>query len=302
MRLVTIVDSTGVGHALEKSRTLSSTPENVQRWTNARCVRQIATVRDMPPDDERTTLRAFDGLAAIYDRHRPRYPPAIFERMLAGLPSPADVADVGCGTGISARALAEHSARVVGIDPGEDMLTRARERCATWPTIRFQRGTAEATGLDDASMDLVLAAQAFHWFDHDKALREFHRVLRPGGRCAMLWNLRVNDGGFTDRYNRIVVSAAEHLDPSARSGRDVLAEPLHRSQLFRDVEVITVPSPQTLDEAGIVGRATSASYFPREEPERSSRLAALRDAFAEHATNGFVTLRQDAQLTIATKA
>ncbi len=253
--------------------------------------------------DSRPTLRAFDGLAAGYDRHRPRYPEAIIDAIFAGVPVAPVVADVGCGTGISTRAIAARAGQVIGVDPGEDMLLTARSLSAAFSNIRFIRGTAEATTLADASVDVVLVAQAFHWFDAKLALAEFHRILRPGGRCALLWNLRTSDrGGFTDDYNRIVVSAADSIDPSARAARQVLGAPLLDSPLFTHATVVSAPSPQVLDQEGVIGRATSASYFPRQDPERASRLEQLHAAFMRSAKDGRVTLQQVAQLTIATRA
>lgn len=250
---------------------------------------------------ERSTHRAFDGLASGYDRHRPTYPTRIIDALFEGLRPDCCVADVGCGTGISTRLVAPRAGSVVAVDPGEDMLANAARRCDGVANIRFLKAPAEATGLPDRSVDLVLAAQAFHWFDPDRALAEFHRILRPGGRCALLWNLRVPDGGFTDDYNRIVVSAEVRIDPSVLAGRTSLALPLERSSLFRDVRTVVEPSPQSLDEEGAVGRATSASYFPRDEPERGERLRALRAAVRAHAVDGVVTLRQEARLTMATR-
>ncbi len=249
--------------------------------------------------DDRSTLSAFEGLAASYAKHRPTYPLAIFEAALEGLPVPPRVADVGCGTGISSRLLASLGARVVGVDPSLDMLSQARQ--ASPESIEWRRGTAEATGLPDASVDLVVAAQAFHWFDPQRALAEFHRILRPGGRVALVWNLRQKDGGFTDAYERIVVGERERLDPSTRAAREDLDAALVASPRFHLLEVARADSPQVLDEEGIIGRATSASYFPRHEPVRSERLAELRAAFARHAKDGVVTLSQEARATIAVK-
>lgn len=256
-------------------------------------------------DDDRPTLRAFDGLAIAYDQHRPHYPDAIIDALLTNVRRPDGgapvIADIGCGTGISSRAIAPAAARVVAIDPGEDMLATARARSRDFPTIEFRKGTAEATGLAAESVDLVLMAQAFHWCDAERALVEFHRILRPGGRCGLLWNLRTSDGGFTDDYNRIVVAAATALDPSVRSGREALGRPLLESPLFTNATVVTAPSPQRLDEAGVVGRALSASYFPKMEPERGERLAELRASVRRHAVNGIVVLQQVAELTMATR-
>jgi ubiquinone/menaquinone biosynthesis C-methylase UbiE len=251
--------------------------------------------------DERASLRAFDGLAATYDRHRPSYPNAIIDALVDDTLAGGVAVDIGCGTGISTLMLAERVATVIGVDPSADMLARAAVRCRDHRGARFMRGTAEATGLDDHAAACILVAQAFHWCDPPRALAEFHRVLCPGGRCALLWNLRVSDGGFTDRYNAIVVGDANALDPSTREGRTRLAEPLIRSPLFRDPRVVSAANPQRLDRDGLIGRATSASYFPRDEPIRSERIRALHEAFDSFAVDGFVTLAQRAELTLATR-
>jgi SAM-dependent methyltransferase len=248
---------------------------------------------------------AFAGLASVYARFRPTYPAPIFDafvervrssRGLDALRRPL-VADVGCGTGISSALLVAAGCDVVAIDPNEDMLREATARLDASATCRM--GRAEATGLADRSVDAILVAQAFHWCDPGASLAEFARVLRPNGVCGLVWNIRVADGGITDRYNDIVVQLATNLDPSTRSGRAELARPLVESPLFRDAEVVAIDNPQILDEEGIVGRATSASYFPKQEPERSERLAQLRAAFRAHAVDGRIALRQVAECTSA---
>lgn len=249
------------------------------------------------PEDRRPQHRAFDGLADTYAAHRPSYPPVLFSAMLEGLPRPTRALDVGCGTGISSRLLADAGAHVVGIDPNPDMLAAARRSSPT--TLAFRHGSAERTGCPDASVDLILAAQAFHWFDPAAALEEFARVLRAGGRVALLWNIRIADGGFTDDYGRIVASAGEHVDPSQRAARAALDAALVTSRRFHVLRRMEVENDVVLDEEGAIGRAVSASYFPRREPERSQTIEALRCAVRRHATNGHVVVRHVARLTLA---
>src|SRR5205814_3482627 len=123
-----------------------------------------------------------------YRRYRPDYPAAAIETALEGLGDPARllIADVGAGTGISSRLLAARGARVIAIEPNTEMRAAAEPH----PRITWRAGTGEATGLEAASVDLVMCAQAFHWFRADEALAEFHRVIRPGGRLALMWNNR----------------------------------------------------------------------------------------------------------------
>src|SRR5262249_15013557 len=123
-----------------------------------------------------------------YRRHRPDYPAASIDAVLEGLGAPASIvaADVGAGTGISSQLLAARGVRVLAIEPNEAMRA-AGERHAR---IEWREGTAEHTGLEAGSVSLVLSAQAFHWFRPAESLAEFHRVLAPRGRLALMWNTR----------------------------------------------------------------------------------------------------------------
>jgi SAM-dependent methyltransferase len=239
--------------------------------------------------------RQFDGLAQAYARARPGYPPGalrwILEEALAdaGPAHPLRVLDAGFGTGIASRGLLAAAAtfrppldvRIEGVEPGEDMRARALADGPRVAAIHAVR--AEATGLPAHAWDLVMAAQAFHWFEPSAALAEFHRLLRPGGVVALLWNLRQEGtDAFTDAYNRVVDPSAR-LDPLQSARRAELAWPLRASPLFRGLRERAFDNPQALDEDGLVARACSASYFPRADPERARALAALREAFARHA-------------------
>ena len=124
----------------------------------------------------------FSGHAADYARFRPSYPPELFA-WLADISAARDLAvDLGTGNGQAAVSLAEHFARVIGIEPSAEQLANARAH----PRTEYRVGTAEATGLTDYAADLLLAAQAFHWFRHEPFFTEVRRVLRPGGVLALV--------------------------------------------------------------------------------------------------------------------
>lgn len=224
----------------------------------------------------------FGGAAAGYARHRPSYPEALLDAVLAHAGAgPGDrVADVGCGTGILTRLLAARGLDVVGIDPNEDMLAEAR---AGGGRAEYRRGEAAATGLADASVALVTAAQAFHWFDADAALAEIHRVLRPGGHAAALWNLRAGSAFMVDyaevlrrfcREYRVLESWEQSL-AALRSHPRVVAP--------RELEE---RHAQRLDLEGLLGRAWSSSYVIHGVGDREGFDAALRGLFAAHARGG----------------
>jgi SAM-dependent methyltransferase len=244
------------------------------------------------PADLNPTSR-FTGLADIYARHRPDYPAAAlgYITQRCELRPAALVIDVGCGTGISARQFAQLGFRVIGIEPNADMRRQA-EATGVPPGIVapvFRDGTAEATGLADASADLVLAAQAFHWFVADAALREFHRILKPAAWAALVWNERDESDPFTGAYGELVRShcqAAEVEGTRQRSG-----EPLLVSSYFQRGERAVFSHDQVVDEDGLIGRAMSVSYAPR-EPERAAAFQiALRDVFARFQQAGQVVMR-----------
>jgi ubiquinone/menaquinone biosynthesis C-methylase UbiE len=243
----------------------------------------------------------FDGLADTYAQYRPTYPDEAIRYTLEGLKMPVSAADVGCGTGISSRLLAAQGAIVVGIDPNADMLERARADRSTKRNqpIEYRIGIGEHTGLDDASEDLVLCAQSFHWFDAAAALSEFHRILKKGGRLALLWNVRDDRDAFTAVYSDV---AHRSQMESAKRGvvvhEERYGDPI-AGGLFTNRRQRAFANPQELDLAGLVGRARSASYFPKENPLREQFEHELMRAFNQYQRNGRVTLHHQAEVTLA---
>jgi len=244
------------------------------------------------PPDPRPTER-FTGLAGLYTQCRPGYPEAAVDFIVArcGLGAGSVLVDVGCGTGISTRLFAGRGVAVIGIEPNGDMRARA-EAVATPPAAPVYRtGRAEATGLADAAAEAVLAAQAFHWFEPAAALREFHRVLKPAGWVALMWNERDPSDPFTAAYGAVVGSTPEAAaveGPRGRAGEALLSCPL-----FEEAMRASFPYAQSLDEEGVLGRAFSASYAPR-QPQAAQQFAdALRAVFARFQRDGRVVLRYE---------
>jgi SAM-dependent methyltransferase len=244
----------------------------------------------------------FSGLEELYARYRPGYPTAAIDLILrrCALGGPGDVlADVGCGTGISARLFAARGVPVLGIEPNEEM--RRRAECEPAPPGRpapvYRAGRAEATGLTDGSVAAVLAAQAFHWFDAPAALLEFHRILRPGGWVALVWNERDETDPGTEAYGDVIRTAPDTAVVEGPRGR--AGEPLLRSPLFEEAERIPFRNEQELDEAGVLGRAFSASYAPREPAAADAFARALLGVFAQFQHGGTMTLRYETTVYLA---
>lgn len=246
-------------------------------------------------------LGRFSALAGLYARCRPDYPAAAVDWLLGccGLGPTSLLVDVGCGTGISARQLAARGVPVIGVEPNDEM--RRQAEAAGGPAgLRYQAGTAEATGLPDGGADAVVAAQAFHWFDAARALAEFHRLLRPGGRVALLWNERDEADPATAAYGAVLARAPDA--PLIEGGRARAGQALLRSPLFTAGEVRDFRHGQTLDGDGLVGRAFSASYAPRTPPLAEPFEAALRAVFDRFQHAGRITLRYVTTVYLARRA
>lgn len=151
-------------------------------------------------------------VAASYAAGRPDYPAALYDtlasqlgRSLAGI----HVVDLGAGTGIASRQMAERGAVVTAVELSEPMITQL---AATSPRVRPVRGTATALPLRRHCADLVTSAQAWHWMDPALAIPELLRVLRPGGVFAAWWNLTHRDSGWEHEQERRI----EAVDPQWR--------------------------------------------------------------------------------------
>src|SRR3954469_20179657 len=143
---------------------------------------------------------SFGSVADIYERARPLYAPEALEWLRGRLPL-RRVVDVGAGTGKLSRQLAALGTDVVAVEPDEAMRAVFAR---VLPEIELLAGSAEELPLPDGSVDAVTAAQAFHWFDLERALPELHRVIRPGGGIAVLWNEWDDDDARIHALNEIV--------------------------------------------------------------------------------------------------
>jgi SAM-dependent methyltransferase len=246
----------------------------------------------------------FSGLAAVYARCRPDYPDAALAFVLerCRLAPGAALVDVGSGTGISARLFARRGLRVLGIEPNADMRRQADAEPLPpdVPVPLYRPGTAEATGLTDGCADAVLAAQAFHWFEPQAALREFHRLLKPEGWVALLWNERDDSDPFTAAYSAVIRTAPDTAAVEGPRGRAGVA--LLESDLFQDARRDVFGHAQELVEEGVLGRAFSASYAPREPAQAEAFAAGLRAVFARFQQQGRVALRYETSVYTARRA
>jgi SAM-dependent methyltransferase len=246
----------------------------------------MGNLSDAELRDSNPTAR-FSDRAADYVKYRPGYPAAAIDAILDGLGDPSRIlaADVGAGTGISSRALADRGVGVIAVEPNEAM----RSAAAAHPRVRWVVGTAEATGLEDASVDLITCVQAFHWARQDAALREFARILRRPARIAIMWNERDRAAPMMTAYKEAIAAiGGEHPAETREFDPAVIV----RSRLFLNLRHVDVPNSQRLDEEGLIGRAMSASYVPKEGEGAERLIASLRDIFRRfREPDGMITMR-----------
>ena len=219
------------------------------------------------------SARGFDAWAADYDRYRPGYPPELFttiaDRLV--LPKHPRVVDLGAGTGRASLAMAEIGWRVTAVEPGKPMLDVLRGRASDEGLlVATRQASAEETGLDAGSADLVTAAQAFHWFEKPQALAEIARITRPGGGLALFWNVRAaSRSPFLAGYGQLLRRAMDSTEDSTEDpgigryesgGREETYAALSASPAFEAPELVELHQEVSMTRGEFIGMAFTASY------------------------------------------
>ncbi|QNK00781.1 class I SAM-dependent methyltransferase [Dyella telluris] len=251
--------------------------------------------------DFKSTER-FSDRVVEYVRYRPDYPVAMLHWLqdtFAVTPQ-WQVADIGAGTGISSKLFLDGGYRVTAVEPNAPMREAAESWLGDNPRFRAVDGQATGTGLDSGSIDLVIAAQAFHWFDQDAARREFARILRPDGLAAIIWNSRRLLGTpFLEGYEALLKQYGTDYTSVAERYGD---EPGMRAWFGSGYRAMgRFDHGQRLDYDGVAGRLLSSSYAPREgHPQHEPMMRALRDLFDRTAVDGRISFDYDTVIFVGT--
>jgi SAM-dependent methyltransferase len=251
-----------------------------------------------PPS--RLSTQRFTDRVADYVRFRPGYPEAVVETVegVTGLSGGATIADIGSGTGISTGLFLRHGYTVYAVEPNDAMRGAAERHFAGEPGFRSVNGTAEATTLPETSVDVVTAAQAFHWFRPYEARREFLRILRPPRWVAIVWNDRLTDTPFLADYDRLLLEYS--IDYAQVDHRNIDVDRLR--DFFRgDFHSRSIPNEQVLDHEGLRGRLLSSSYAPAAgHPRHEPMIAALHLLFDAHQEHGQVRFHYSTKIFVGT--
>ncbi|HSI88284.1 MAG TPA: class I SAM-dependent methyltransferase [Pyrinomonadaceae bacterium] len=239
----------------------------------------------------------FSGRVANYVKYRPGYPSEMigFFRESLGLTNDSVVADIGSGTGLSAKPFLEAGCTVYGVEPNAAMRGAAEEFLNEFPNFVSVDGTSTATTLGADSVDHIVAAQAFHWFEPDATGREFRRILRPGGYVALIWNERQLDTTeFLRDYEKLLLKYGRDYD---KVRHENISEEVLSAFFNAEFGRATFPNEQVFDFEGLRGRLLSSSYMPDEADAAYDPLMKdLRAVFDKHAESDRIKVFYDTNI------
>jgi SAM-dependent methyltransferase len=234
-----------------------------------------------------TSTQRFTNRVANYVKYRPGYPEEVlnFLKEKAGITAGSVIADAGSGTGIFTKLLLDEGYTVYAIEPNDAMRKSSVEQLHNYKNFHAVNGTAEDTTLESHGIDLVVCAQAFHWFDQTLAKTEFKRILKPKGQVALIWNNRqIEYDEFAIAYELLLQQqGTDYSEVNHRNITDV-----DFSNFFKNgkYELAKYNNVQIFDEDGLIGRAFSSSYIPPKETEPGQAfLADLKALFQQYQTN-----------------
>jgi SAM-dependent methyltransferase len=230
-----------------------------------------------------------------YVKYRPGYPAPVIDllRRECDLSPASQVADIGSGTGILTEMLLKSDGQIFAVEPNQEMRMAAERLLSANSNFHSVNGTAEATTLRPQSMDVIVAAQAFHWFDRARTRPEFTRILKPGGRVVLIWNDRRTDSTpFLQAYEKLLQEfsldyrAVDHKQIDAATIGAFFAPNVFKSASFENRQVF--------DFEGLKGRLLSSSYAPElGHPKHEPMLRELSTIFEQHARQNQIVFEYD---------
>ena len=239
----------------------------------------------------------FSSRVDAYQKYRPGYPESLLKEIQkqTELGPTAVIADFGSGTGILTQQLVQAGYEVFGVEPNREMREAAEAQLADEPCFTSVDGSAEESRLESASIDLITAAQAFHWFNTDTAKQEFRRVLKTDGKLALIWNKRKVSQPFQQTYDAILRELApeygkvNHMNLTTTDIEGFFAAGSMQRFVF--------DNSQQLDFAALMGRLKSSSYCPEENSPQFIPLATeLLSLFDQYAVDGRIEFEYDTEL------
>jgi len=250
------------------------------------------------PEAARHPAARFSDRAQDYVKYRPHYSPEVVQALqqACGLRPEHLIADVGSGPGLLAEIFLDNGNRVIGVEPNHEMRIAGEDYLAGHRSFSMVDGSAEATTLPDASIDFVVAGQAFHWFRPDETRSEFARILKAGGWAVLVWHDRnVDSTPFLRAYEAFI---RRHSIDYEQVTHKYLASYAALERFFAPdkMQLIQQHNQQQLDFDGLRGRLLSSSYIPKSGERYEAMSRELPQLFSSHAAAGHVVLQYDTKI------
>ncbi|MBE8712397.1 class I SAM-dependent methyltransferase [Sphingobacterium hungaricum] len=237
------------------------------------------------------STKRFSDRAEDYAKYRPHYPNEIVSWLVSAynLSPTSTIADIGAGTGISSELFLNYGYAVTAVEPNQEMRNVAIDQLKSFEKFQAIAGTAEQTSLEDSSVDLIVSAQAFHWFDAAIVRPEFERILTPNGLVALIWNERLTETAFEKAYEQHILDYAS--DYVQINHRNIGYQHIQNFFAPYACEMKVFSNQQVLDYESLRGRHLSSSYIPQVgSPGYESMIADLQKLFLEHKEGDFVKI------------
>lgn len=241
----------------------------------------------------------FSSRVENYIKYRPGYPDEIIPTLELEIGLTADdiIADIGSGTGFSAKLFLENGNTVYGIEPNEPMRKAAEGYLHEYENFFSLHGSSEATNLAANSIDLIVCAQAFHWFDREKTKQEFQRIANNGAHLCLIWNDRKETEPFQIAYEKLIQEFA--IDYNEISHRNISEEIISDFYAPNKYKKFTLHYEQKFDLDGLIGRIISSSYMPNQNDMNFPQLKnAIVSLFSDYKQNEIVTFAYDTRVFI----
>lgn len=236
--------------------------------------------------------KRFSSRVENYIKYRPSYPLEIIEYLKREkvLAEYTLIADLGSGTGILAKLFLDNGNQVYGVEPNNDMREAAEKTLQGYTNFTSLDGSAESTGLEENSVELITAGQAFHWFDVEESKREFKRILKPNGNVALIWNNRGKSGAdFNSGYENFILKYSIDYKEVRKNEKNV--------DLFFNYQKETFDNFQDLNFTSFKGRVLSSSYIPLiDNPIFPKMILELEELFNKHQRNGIIRIEYKTEI------
>jgi ubiquinone/menaquinone biosynthesis C-methylase UbiE len=232
----------------------------------------------------------FSDRVENYIKYRPGYPDEIIPtlQLEIGLMADDTIADIGSGTGISAKLFLENGNTVFAVEPNEPMRKAAEGLLSEYEYFHSVHGSSEETNLTTNSIDLIVCAQAFHWFNQEKTKIEFQRIANKGAHLALIWNDRKETEPFQIDYEKLIQEFA--IDYNEISHRNITQEMIAAFYAPNTFKKFVLNYEQQFNLEGLIGRIISSSYMPNlDHPNFPQLKNAIVSLFDKYKQNEIVT-------------